>query len=373
LTLAPRFPSAALHSSLVMLRSITSATAVLLVHASGVGPTPACAPDASGACSAEDVENVQLLQHVASRDADRHQRKLVPALIDAVYTYGAPATHNQPFRNAATEDECFPGLRSYNENLLGVHNEIHQVDAAAMNNFYPHAYTNSVVLHWDKDSYYSPCRAHKEFGHPEWPQRGWGVFQEWRIHHEADYTDRLNALTVDGEKVAEEEPFKSARLFVILAFKSYENVQSIKSALADKMPGWNLVAREVYETYNDQDPVMVVQDSKSLDCAFVFTGTNNFADLPSSTTSYGTGYCGFDGVHVGYRNELWWLTKSLWPSLRPKLEHCNKVTCVGHSLGGSLCELFAACANSGNYTHEDYKLLQWTKKTPWSLPELDED
>lgn len=336
----------------------------------------------AAACGADDArasEGTSLLQHAARpargrasspRAQEKPQRKLTVPLVDAVYTYGAPATHRQPIRNAATEDECFPGLRSYTEDLHAF-DSIKQVDAASINNFFPHAATNSVVLRWKRDSLYTPCKDHLEWGHPDWPKRGAQVYQEWRLHHESTYTDRLNAVTVNGKEVAEEEPFKAARFFLILAFKSYDTVANTKAAILEKMPGWKLVDRVVYKTFNDEDPVMVVQSGKTLDCAFVFTGTNNFADLPSSTTSYGTGYCGFQDVHVGYRNELWTLTKNVWGGLRADMEKCNRVTCVGHSLGGALCELFAACANSGNFTDPDYQLLAWKKGTPQEMPEME--
>jgi len=310
---------------------------------------------------------------------------LVPPLVDEVYTYGAPATHSTPFRNAATKDGCFPGLRSYTEDIKGATlTPFHQVDAASINNYYPHAWTNSVCLHWESDSYYTPCvgypepEGHEEHpekhGHPDWPMRGAQIYEEWRLHHEDTYTDRLNECTVDGEKMANEEPFLSARGFVLFAFKAYDTVPNTKRDIAARMPEWHLVAREVYKTSNDQDPVHVVQNYKTLDCAFVFTGTNNIADLPASTNTYGTGYCGFTDVHAGYRNELWTLTENLWGKVRLVLEKCNKVICVGHSLGGALCELFAACANSGNYTDPDYQLLQWEKaKNATKMPELPDD
>lgn len=283
------------------------------------------------------------------------------ALVDEVYTYGAPATHQQPFRNAARKDECFPGLRSYTENLIGVHKEIHQEDAAAMFTFYPHAWTNSVVLHKTGDSQFTPCRDHKEFGHPEWPQRAANVFAHWPIHKETPYTERLRNVTVHGKMVATQEPFASANLFVALAWQAYEELETQKRTLREKMPGWKVVERQEDVHGGDVDPVTVVQNSKTLDCALVFTGTNSVSEFSTSTTQYGTGYCGFTGVHVGYRNELWTISNNKWHEIRPKLEMCGRVICVGHSLGGSLCEIFAACANSGNYSDPDYQLIAWKK------------
>merc|ERR1719215_520546 len=207
-------------------------------------------------------------------------------------------------------------------------------------------------------------------GHPDWPQRGAQVYEEWRLHQEDDYVDRLKQVTVNGQSVVDKEPFKSARLYSILAWKSYDTTQNTKDAIAERMPGWKLVGKSVDIHGLDEDPVMLVQDAASLDCAVVFTGTNDFGELTSSTTQYGTGYCGFENVHVGFRNELWTITGQAWQPLLPMLEQCNHVICVGHSLGGALCEVFSACANSGNLTDPDYQRLAWTPGTPALMPEL---
>ena len=63
---------------------------------------------------------------------------------------------------------------------------------------------------------------------------------------------------------------------------------------------------------------------------------------------------------------------SQWAAvIKPSLETCDEVTCVGHSLGGALCNTFTMCANTGaEYLvgntnaemQEDYDSLVWTKK-----------
>jgi len=286
-----------------------------------------------------------------------------------VYTYGAPATHKTPFRNLARADECFPGLRAYTEDRFGTGHHIHQVDAAAMNNYYPHAYINTVVLHGNYDAYFAPCTGKDgEIGHPEWPQRGASVYEEWRLHGESSYTKRLDAITVDGQDKTNEEPFRSSRLFVRLAYKSYDTFEKQVETFKKERPDWTLVERADDKHGKDVDPVMLVQEKGSLDCALIFTGTNAFSEFATSTTQYSTGFCGFRGTHVGYRDELWTLTKNVFPFMKPKLAKCRKVICVGHSLGGALCELFAACANSGHTDDPDYQLLAWTPGTPELMP-----
>merc|ERR1719401_620081 len=250
--------------------------------------------------------------------------------------------------------------------------EIHQVDAASMNNPYPHAWTDSLVLRWGMDSLYTPCSG-PDHGHPDWPKRAGQVYEHWPIHASKIYQGRLDQLSIDRTDFSvEEQPFKSAKEFVLFARKSYDTVANAKREIAERMPDWSLVQREVYKQGQDEDPVMVIQQGSSLDCALVFTGTNAASEYSTSTTQYGTGYCGFDGVHAGYRNELWTITNALWTKVRPTLEQCNMVICVGHSLGGSLCEVFAACANSGNTTDPDFQKLVWEKaKSPMRMPSIE--
>ena len=62
-----------------------------------------------------------------------------------------------------------------------------------------------------------------------------------------------------------------------------------------------------------------------------------------------TGYCGRYGVHAGVSDELWHITHNDKYSaiIKPALETCHEVTCVGFSLGGALCDVFTMCANKG--------------------------
>jgi len=291
-------------------------------------------------------------------------------IVHEIYSYGAPATAHPAIEDMQQPDGCFRGLRSYTEDIFGVNNESHQVDAAAMANLYSHAKMPVAVLHWGRDSYYLPCP-----GNTAWPVEASFVYHEWRLHWEDDYTPRLKHITVNGKDFSKTYPLSKGYDFVILAYKSYDTAEHTKAAIAERLPGWKLVAKEVREsgegTLRDTDPVMIVQQASSLDCALVFTGTNNAGnELTSSTTGFSTGYCGYKAVHAGYRNELWFITKALWPKLRPKLAKCNRVICVGHSMAGSLCEIFAGCANKKLVGDPDFEQQKWLKGTPEEMPEL---
>ncbi|CAE7484248.1 unnamed protein product [Symbiodinium natans] len=144
--------------------------------------------------------------------------------------------------------------------------------------------------------------------------------------------------------------------------------------MAEKLPDWRLIDRHVFEWTSgayDDDPILLAQNSQNLDCALVFTGTNTFGELGSSVKQHLTGYCGFDKVHAGYRDEIWQLSDhSIWKKITDKLAKCNRVICVGHSLGGAMCDVFSGCINSGHTSDPDYQKLVWYQGTPELMPEI---
>lgn len=285
-------------------------------------------------------------------------------IVAAIYTFGAPATAEPAFPDLARADGIFQGLRLYTENVFHP-GPGKQIDGAAIFDTYLHPKVATAVLHWGEDSYYIPGA-----GKPEWPQIGGAVYADWNLHKERNYVDRLSQVKVHGQNYADVGPFAKARMYAILAFKAYDSIPNFKIRLAEKMPGWKLVAQETQNTLEALDKVWLVQDGSSLECALVFTGTTTVAEFGTSITQSETGYCGFPDVHAGYRNKLYWVTKGLWPKMRPKLGKCSAVTCVGHSLGGSLCDIFAGCANSKRAADADYQRQMWTTVAPEAMPEI---
>lgn len=50
---------------------------------------------------------------------------------------------------------------------------------------------------------------------------------------------------------------------------------------------------------------MLVQDHETLRCVIGFAGINNYGNELATATNVQPGqFCGFEGVHVGYRDEL---------------------------------------------------------------------
>lgn len=148
--------------------------------------------------------------------------------------------------------------------------------------------------------------------------------------------------------------------------------------------GYQLLAEMQHQSSfmssTDSDAVIVLKNDVNdsyRKCIISFEGSDGLADLTEFVgwNNNPTSYCGRNGVHSGVKNELWSITHdSQYASIiKPALETCHEVMCVGHSLGGSLCNLFTMCANQGKenlengYSDEsqwdDYNTLIWTKMT----------
>ena len=66
-------------------------------------------------------------------------------------------------------------------------------------------------------------------------------------------------------------------------------------------------------------------------------------------------------IDGGISSELWKITydSQYVSTVVPALEICHEVTCVEHSLGGAICNLFTMCANQGleNLDNSDNKRM----------------
>lgn len=308
--------------------------------------------------------------------AARHA-EAVHGIISDIYSYGSPATASPALENLQSADGCFPGLRTFAEDIYGVHNEWRAVDAAANFNPHRHAKTAVLILNNGQDSEYYPCPSKGEtlLPHRDAPLQ----VINWALHNSKNvYVPRMQDIVVKGEDLTYQEPFMAARYFVGFAFCSYQDVSTTKGAIYNYIPGWTLVAREVLQDGTDPDPVQIVQwqnppeerAGHENDCALVLTGTNAGPEYAVNFDHFGGEFCGFSNVHRGYAKELRNQATALWPALRPKLAQCNRVICIGHSMGGSLCELLAACVNSKRVDDPDFQLLTWEVGTPAAMDEL---
>mmetsp|Transcript_51805 Transcript_51805/g.150469 ORF Transcript_51805/g.150469 Transcript_51805/m.150469 type:complete len:483 (+) Transcript_51805:3-1451(+) len=291
-----------------------------------------------------------------------------PLLVRNLVTFGAPAVSYPPLTNPG--GRCIPGLRVYTENnhlTIGLPGK--ESDAAAMTTNFPHVKTPVLVLRGEGDSpsIYEGCP-----GKPRWPIFGVGSFHDWGIHGLEHYKERLTRLNVKGFSKAVMKVHLAQTLMNFTGFTYDWTLDNIRKDL-QSVPGWNLVGYMDHLGFGeDVDRVLVMQRRRSKECVIAFQGSQGAYDLSSFLKSGGTGFCGFGNTHTGVRNELWRLTADEKYALhvKPKLAKCAAVDCVGHSLGGALCNLFAACANSGRAADPDYRQLAWR---PAGEPELLEE
>mmetsp|Transcript_15049 Transcript_15049/g.28604 ORF Transcript_15049/g.28604 Transcript_15049/m.28604 type:complete len:466 (+) Transcript_15049:544-1941(+) len=329
-----------------------------------------------------------------------------------MYTYGSPSVVKGPAMSNPN-NACIPGLRIYTEDYeiktcswwermwcTAGGEEVTDVDFASQLNIdegYPHPKMATLVLRSRDDGRaeeytYRACRNYDDvdtYSHQWWPAAnldsdvmpGWNIHDldehyERRLKH-VPYTIRGPSLEyVSVAKCAYETTFSKLRS----CLNNYEQKTSSRIG-GVSVYGWKTFAFMVRETdssmpfADDTDTVYVLKKDQSANyrkCIIGFQGSDGASDLANFIfrSKDPTDYCGRSGVHTGVKNELWRITHDSQYAnvIVPALETCHEVTCVGHSLGGSLCNLFTMCANHGlenlrgsnnRKMWDDYNSLIW--------------
>ncbi len=264
----------------------------------------------------------------------------------------------------------------------------------------PHPKMSTLVLLWKDDSqveyWFKECK-----DEDDWYEYD---FQWWPHHSQtASVVNHIHSIDWNYERRLQQVPanVRGPSLdYAAIANCGYgTSVQEVTdchenySTRENGLPGidtsvWKVAAYMNYQYgYGDNDPVVVYEnadDDNFKKCIISFAGSESvFGDISNFLlwNSGTTGYCGRQGVHIGVRNELWQITHDdEWTSvIKPQLETCHEVTCVGHSLGGALCNVFTMCANQGEENldkkddagmWDDFEALAWTKATPPSAEDI---
>lgn len=344
-------------------------------------------------------------------------------LVDYLYTYGAPATAKHP-HHANPGNRCIPGVRVYSENVNSW-GHITNTDFAAHINAardYGHPKISTLILRWVDDGskkgkqeyMWFECKDsdNTDYYKWEWYPGKWNaanMIPGYHIHSlDTVYEPRLKSLLDDSSHQLGNAKASGLALdprvldYTSVAWcngmafeatktclKNYATYRNKKDVLAHpyakgiNTDEWKVDAQlehttesgfggsdtdRVYTLRNDNDPAI------GRKCIISFQQSRSLADFGSFTQAYTTGFCGRYGVHAGVRDELWHLISDpQWAAkIKPSLEQCDQVTCVGHSLGGALCNVFTMCANTGHEylagntdsgMQNDYDMLTWTKKT----------
>lgn len=274
-------------------------------------------------------------------------------VVDALYTWGAASPSKGYLEDAKSSDGCWEGLRIVNVNTdrwSGIW-EVDIVPPLLSLAGYEHAKQQVAKIDNHDRIWNYDCG--KKFNSLEW-----GIVP---IHMQDRYLSRAGQLP---------QPAQDLTKFALMSTYMTDHTEVANYI---KPYGWNYVG-----TSEEKEKVVhLLQDPSSLECIITFQGTSNNDDWWDNLAIADAEFCGLPRkVHSGFRSQLrWTLEASQFQSnIRPKLGKCAKVTAVGHSLGGALASLFAACTNnaptSGDGWKYDYKFIQWTKESPQKLPPI---
>jgi len=282
-----------------------------------------------------------------SRGADRLRR------VKFLVTYGAPKAAAEPLQDATSEDGCFEGWRVVAETECGCRN--------------PFAWGNCEVKKVCKDPVTQ--LPHGGYEHPSlklmtlfvnhWPKSVRGGCGESSNSGKGDISlhnfDKYELLTKDDEDIG------SSSIFAKLVQETNRRspVESAYFGGSWQMRGWNFLGSDM----KSDEIVHLVQNDASHECILSFgqEEADKYPELPSGSS---TSFCNLPAkVHSGFRDQLLASLSSddYLANIKPKLSHCATIAVTGHSKGGAIATLFAACANNGAIAggNKDFELLNW--------------
>jgi len=288
--------------------------------------------------------------------------------VKALYTFGAPGTSKKALMNAARTDGCFPGARvvtawSYWNGFYSSteHDIVTWITTTpVLADKFSHARMDVVELRqWNTSN---PSTKRCANSNDNWPTPD--VVLDTKMMLQMHGTPTSPGLYQSGVANSRlDSTLATAQKFVWAAYQNLTN-----AARTVESVNHSLLAFVSIPHGSGSNAAFLAQGPKQ-ECVLSFKGS----DLPSVTTlsvwldnfkARPTKFCGLEDVHSGFVNQLNDLTTSSdWTNIKAKLPSCSSVSVVGHSKGGAVAEIFAACVNSAPDGDQDYARLRWEQGT----------
>jgi len=298
--------------------------------------------------------------------------------VDFVFTFGAPGGGSPALQNQRGSSPCFPGLRVWQTEPGTFWGKwLDLVTRVANAASYWHAYMDAMEQdtkqnrHWNYSCSSGLTRKPND-----------ALSTSINLHDSNLYIRTLQSRLSD--------PFFH-NMSVFAGKKSYmTDVNAVYREV--QQYGWGLVGSSYHDgggsIYGGAQVSHFIQEPHSLECTLTFQGTQSVGGWLENINVPAKAFCGltYEGekcsemfstcsvrrprgsfVHGGFKDRIMAMLKSpnFQTNIKPFLGSCSRVYAVGHSLGGVVAELFAACASrapkAGEYGYEDYKWMEWTK------------
>lgn len=246
--------------------------------------------------------------------------------VSGVYTFGAPSNAKVALTDDNTNDGCFDGYRIFTGNDAATD----PVSWLASATGFVHAHMKAMQLFSGQEPWILPCSPATQ----EFPPSDSALAVA--LHFTTGYLQRVREERVHMPPHVEAYAAMMRACYV---------PRAEKVALGEGV-GYRLVA----EAAHGDDLTLLYQHPESLDCVVSFRGSDNAGDWINNAGAGSRNFCNFADVHSGFVQKFTdTVTATVFQSnIRANFPKCASLKVTGHSLGGAVAEMFAACVNRGS-------------------------